>query len=71
MRWMTPPVTRCQRSYNTLLAAYVKGGRGRAAMKLLRELEQEGFRPDLISYNTVLKALANDKRVGWSFDVEA
>lgn len=57
-------------SYNTILSAYSKAGRGQNAVELLTWLEtisendRKDLLPDRISYNSVLTALAKDSNPG-------
>lgn len=51
-------------SYNAAIDACAKGGLWRRGLELLSEMELAGFRPSIVSYNTVLGVCGRAGRCG-------
>jgi pentatricopeptide repeat protein len=45
-----------QNVFNTLINAYAKRGLVTEAMNILKEMTQQGVKPDMVSYSTVIGA---------------
>lgn len=47
--------------YNSLIMCYTRRHDPDMALKILREMKDEGFKPDIVNYTTVINAYKNTK----------
>jgi len=49
--------------YNSLILCYTRRHEPEEAMKILREMKNEGLQPDIVCYTTVINAFKNAKNL--------